>query len=539
MTMEKRIISRTMTVILVGLLGLAGCVKESKVARFPEPSPVAKPVLPPETRSSLPSELPLTQIAPKPSEIKESFTKERLYSLSYREAEVRDVLLAFSKESDLNIIFEPDVMGKVTVDLKKVTLSRALDSLLRPLNFDYKHEGRFIHVFKPKMETRIFGLNYLTVVRKGESAVSGTGGSTSSTTTVSGGTASSQGGAAVLSRVESKDTADLWIDIEGKDEKGGIRPLLSKEGRMAVNKLSSSLIVTDYPDNLRSIEKFLQRIERVIHRQVLIEAKVLEVSLNDQFQLGVDWRFLPQMTNMGFGWTGRQGLSGTAGTIPSVWSMPGATTGLQLGLTTLTFDSMIDALSQQGRVDIVATPRVSTLNNQKAIMKAATEDVYFEVNITTSATGNIITANPRYITIGVVLDVTPQIDGDGNIIMDIQPTVTEELGRRAFDISQGVKQEAPIVAVRQAQTVARVRDGQTIVIAGLIRERKRAAQTGVPGLMEIPLLGWVFRNTQETKEKSELVILITPTILNEREIVDFVQDDLKRARGFQNEKKLD
>jgi len=139
----------------------------------------------------------------------------------------------------------------------------------------------------------------------------------------------------------------------------------------------------------------------------------------------------------------------------------------------------------------------------------------------------------------VILDVTPQIDDDGNIIMDIQPTMTEELGRRSYDISIGVKQEAPIIAVRQAQTVARVRDGQTIVIAGLIRERKRDTETGIPGLMEIPLLGWLFRNTQETKEKSELVILITPKILNEREIVDFVQDDLKRARGFQNEKRLD
>ena len=135
----------------------------------------------------LPSELPALQSLPKPKEMEEGIFKERLYSLSYREAEVRDVLMAFSRESSYNIIVDPEVSGKVTVDLKKVTLARALDSLIRPLGLDFKQEGRFIYIVKPKMETRMYHLNYLAVIRSGSSVVSGTGGAGASTTTTSGG----------------------------------------------------------------------------------------------------------------------------------------------------------------------------------------------------------------------------------------------------------------------------------------------------------------------------------------------------------------
>ena len=292
------------------------------------------------------------------------------------------------------------------------------------------------------------------------------------------------------------------------------------------------------------IEKFLQQVERAVSRQVIIEAQILEVTLNDRFQLGIDWRFLPQMTNAGFGWTSNQNLSGTTSTIPSSWGVPAATTGLAAGIATLNFTSMLDALSQQGHVNVISSPRVSTLNNQKSIIKAATEEVYFEITISTSTGGPpIITATPRNVTIGVILNVTPQIDADGNILLDIQPSVTEEITRRTQQVGVSgttpILTEAPVVSVRQAQTVARVRDGQTIVIAGLIRERKRNVDTGVPGLMEIPLLGYLFRTTQEIKEKSELVILITPKLYGESQILDFTRQDLERSRDFQKKKRLD
>jgi MSHA biogenesis protein MshL len=460
--------------------------------------------------------------------------------------------MAFSRESSYNIIVDPEVSGKVTLDLKKVTLARALDSLVRPLGLDFKQEGRFIYIVKPKMETRMYHLNYLAVVRSGVSMVSGTGGTGPSTTTTSGGVSTSTTGSNIVSQVRSEEVSNLWGDIEGRDKDGklddkvktGLRALLSEKGSLAVNKMASALMVTDFPRNLEMIEKFLQQVERAVSRQVLIEAQILEVTLNDRFQLGIDWRFLPQMSSSGFGWGGNQNLAGRTETIPSSWNTAAATTGLTAGVATLTFTAMLDALSQQGHVDVISSPRVSTLNNQKSIIKAATEEVYFEISIATSTgAAPIITATPRNVTIGVILNVTPQVDADGNILLDIQPSVTEEVTRRTqqVGVSGGtpILTEAPVVSVRQAQTVARVRDGQTIVIAGLIRERKRNLDTGTPGLMDLPLLGYLFRQTQEIKEKTELVILITPRLHGDSQILDFTRQDLGRARDLQNQKSLD
>jgi MSHA type pilus biogenesis protein MshL len=550
--MRRYFIFFFLTIVWSGVLILSGCAIDSKVARIPEPPPAVKPPPIQAKAPELPSELPALQSLPKPTEMEEGIFKERLYSLSYREAEIRDVLMAFSRESSYNIIVDPEVTGKVTVDLKKVTLARALDSLVRPLGLDFKQEGRFIYIVKPKIETRMYHLNYLAVVRSGSSVVSGTGGAGASTTTTSGGTSTSSTGSQVVSQVKSEEVSNLWGDIEGRDKDGklddkvktGIRALLSEKGSVAVNKMASVLMVTDFSKNLDIIEKFLQQVERSVSRQVIIEAQILEVTLNDRFQLGIDWRFLPQMTNAGFGWTSNQNLSGTTSTIPSSWGVPAATTGLAAGIATLNFTSMLDALSQQGHVNVISSPRVSTLNNQKSIIKAATEEVYFEISIATSTGGPpIITATPRNVTIGVILNVTPQIDADGNILLDIQPSVTEEITRRTqavgFSGDTPLLTEAPVVSVRQAQTVARVRDGQTIVIAGLIRERKRNLDTGVPGLMEIPLLGYLFRSTQEIKEKSELVILITPKLHGDSQVLDFTRQDLERSREFQKKKRLD
>ena len=542
-----------LAILWPGVLILTGCATDSKVARIPEPPPAVMPRPIQVKAPELPSELPALQSLPKPSEMEGEVFNERLYSLSYREAEVRDVLMAFSRESSYNIIVEPEVSGKVTVDLKKVTLARALDSLIRPLGLDFKQEGRFIYIVKPKMETRMYHLNYLAVIRSGSAQVSGTGGAGASTTTTSGGTSTSSTGSQIVSQVRSEEVSNLWGEIEGRDKDGklddkvksGIRALLSEKGSLAVNKMASALMVTDFSKNLEMIDKFLQQVERAVSRQVIIEAQILEVTLNDRFQLGIDWRFLPQMTNAGFGWTSNQNLTGTTSTIPPSWGVPAATTGLTAGVATLNFVSMLDALAQQGHVNVISSPRVSTLNNQKSIIKAATEEVYFEITISTSTGGPpIITATPRNVTIGVILNVTPQIDADGNILLDIQPSVTEEITRRtqvvgATSSGQPILTEAPVVSVRQAQTVARVRDGQTIVIAGLIRERKRNLDTGVPGLMEIPLLGYLFRTTAEIKEKSELVILITPKLYGESQILDFTRQDLERSRELQKNKRLD
>jgi MSHA biogenesis protein MshL len=171
-------------------------------------------------------------------------------------------------------------------------------------------------------------------------------------------------------------------------------------------------------------------------------------------------------------------------------------------------------------VDVLSNPRVSNLNNQKAIIKAAIEDVYFDVTVA-AGTPPITTATPKYITIGVILDVTPQIDSEGNIIMDIHPSVTERQGTAFYGTPGQGQQQAPIISVRETQTIVRVREGQTILISGLLQDKVNETLSGVPCLMNIPVAGEAFRQTVNNKTKYEIVVLITPTIYQHKKILDF------------------
>lgn len=434
--------------------------------------------------------------------------REKVYSLTVRDADLKEVLFAFSKDNGVNIIVEPNIDGKVTVDLKKVTLPAALEALLKPLELDYELVGNLIRVTRPKRETRTFSLNYLTTVRSGGSSVSGIGGSAGGTTTstTSGSVTSTSGGGSVISQVKSEDKADLWAEI--KEE---MKNILSPDGKILINKISSTLVVTDYPKILREVEKFFQRVEETVQRQVYIEAKIIEVQLNNAFQLGVDWRLIPNILSAGFGGFFRQTLTSTT-------DFP-ANSRVQVGVANTDFNALVDALSTQGKVDILSNPRVSTLNNQKAIIKAAVEDVYFDVTMA-PGTPPTTTATPKYITIGVILDVTPQIDADGTIIMDIHPSVTERVRTASFGTTG---QQAPVISVRETQTIVRVREGQTILIAGLMQSKEREELSGVPCLMNVPVAGEAFRQTRRDGNKSEIVILITPTVYTPKKVIDFTK----------------
>ncbi|MEW6186289.1 MAG: secretin N-terminal domain-containing protein [Thermodesulfobacteriota bacterium] len=473
--------------------------------------------------------------------------KAKLFSLSVRDADLKEVLFAFSKDNGVNIIVDPDVFGKVTVDLKQVTMAAALEALLKPLDFDYRQEGNLIRVSRQKMETRSFVLNYITSIRKGSGSVSGIGGSSAA--------GPKAGGGSVLSQVATEDHADLWEEIkEGLKnivtKKSGRRVLKreaeigSKEpekiggekgsatyveeieaegdGKILINKMAGLVIVTDYPSRLREVEKFLAKVEETVLRQVFIEAKIIEVSLSDEFQLGVDWRLIPNIMNLGAGGFIRQSLTGTT-------EYP-ANTRFQVGLASGDFNALVDALSTQGKVEVLSSPRVSTLNNQKAIIKAAVEDVYFDVTIA-AGTPPITTATPKYITIGVILDVTPQIDSNGMIIMDIHPSVTERIRTATFP---DTGQQAPIISVRETQTIVRVREGQTILIAGLMQSKEKEELSGLPCIMNLPVAGEAFRQTRRNKSKSEIVILITPTLYSGRKIMDFTREGKKTIEEYRS-----
>jgi MSHA type pilus biogenesis protein MshL len=301
-------------------------------------------------------------------------------------------------------------------------------------------------------------------------------------------------------------------------------------------------MVTDYPSNLNKVASYIETIEGSSQRQVSIQAKIFEVTLSDQHQEGINWSViqgLPRSINLSWGLTDKAGTTG----------FPGGTTGTTSGTTTGTTSSIptpgvfkikpfggtfaigalgtdvilsdiMQAISQQGNVKVLSSPSISTLNNQKAIIRVGDQDVYFVTGAVATQTIVTQTIEPRTIDIGIILDVTPQIAEDGTIIMNIHPSVTVKTGDK---LTPDGKTTFPLMSVRETDTTVRVREGETIIIAGLMQEKWNATYISVPGLGSIPLLGGIFRYKTETKSNTELVIMITPTLQVGKRVEDLTQ----------------
>lgn len=502
--------------ILLGLT-LAGCATR-EVTRVATPPPPPPP--PPVSAPPLP-ELPVTQIEEEPARV----VPRKLFSLSVRNVSIRDVLLAFGKRSDLNIVFGPEVDGQVTIDLKRVTLDEALDALLTPIGFVYRREGNFVRVAKPMPETRVFTVNYIPTLRTGSGSLSATaGGATGAVGAVGGGGAT----VGATSSVTSTDNADLWIDLQNT-----LKGLLSKEGTVVISKAAGLIAVTDLPQNVMRVAQYLELVEGTAHRQVVIEAQIIEVDLTRDFSAGIDWNLVAKNLTV-FGQAIQGTLTGgglTAGTLVAQTLAP-ATSIFQLGLATRlgsqTLNVLLKALSAQGQVAVLSKPKLSALNNQKAVMKIATDDVFFTVTRTREPTTGIVTETEttQTVTEGIVLDVTPQIGVDDTITMSIRPSVSERVGQATSPQGSVV----PIIAVRAADTVVRVKDGDTVLIGGLMQSRSTRNRSGVPVLQEIPVAGGLFKKREDQDRKTELVILLTPTVVIGRRQSQLTPQEIRLLR---------
>ena len=415
------------------------------------------------------------------------------------------------------------------MELKDVTMKESLDTLTSLLGLEYEVKGKVIRVFRPKMETRIFTLNYITTIRKGTgklkavTGVSGYEGRGGGRGEGGAGGEEARGGSTIET---GPDTADIWKEIEE-----GLKTMISEKGNLVINKLANIILVTDFSTNLKSIASFLEEVEGSAQRQVMIQAKVVEVILSDQYKLGLDWSAISRIGSI-------QGtLSGGMSVAQSL--SPGTGT-FQFGVSNQDFTVLLDAMAQQGQLNILSSPKISTLNNQKAVIKVGREEIFFEPEydvVTTSdplpgeikdSRSVLSSVEPQTVTIGVVLDVTPQISSDGYISMNIHPSVTDLVRIEEFKLQGEVYATAPVIDIRETDTVVRVREGQTIVIAGMMQDKKRETVTRTPLLGGIPGLGALFRSTDQEKQKTELVILLSPTVLVGKRIDDLSREELRR-----------
>jgi len=433
-----------------------------------------------------------------------------LYALRVKHVDIVKVLAMFADAYQLNIIPDADVKGDISVNFHDLSFRQSMEAMLGSLDYAWKRDGNMVRV--RAWETQNFTVDYIRLVRSstGSSQASASSGSSSSSGGSSGGSEDSGG-----IKISQEDTVKFWDDLEKQ-----LKILVSKKGHLVVNRMAGIIHVTDHPSHMHQIREFLTRLNHSIHRQVRIDVKIVEVTLNDDFHLGIDWSRI----NVGSLATSIKFTTANAVTNPAggLALLPKA---IQLDIGHVSnrgkgdIKSIITALSEQGDVKIISQPKVRTLNNQPAMIKVGVDKTFFrkEQSTTTgTATTTASTDVPQVVTEGIVLAITPQISADGWIMMDISPAITRVSSiTTTIDANGVVQSSAPNLDIRQASSLVRARDGSTIVLGGLIQNTISKTDRGIPLLKDIPLLGNFFKGVANIKKKTELVIFITPHLVGQ------------------------
>jgi len=476
-----------------------------------------------------PLEMSMSAVDTKPLESK--------FDLSVNNTPANQVFTAIVSGTRYSIVVPADVSGYITLHLKDVTVFEALEAIREVYGYEYKIDGSRIYIQGISMQTRIYQVSYLTGQRNGTSSLrvasSSLGDSSSNPGTPGSTPTPVTSKAQDSSRVSVTSSTDFWDELS----KSLIAIVGNEKGRsVVISPMSGVIVVRAMPDELRNVAAYLKASQISIERQVILEAKIIEVSLTDSLQTGVNWA---SFTNDGNNFTsaGQLGagnalsptvggaataltgttISGTPGaSLSSATTNPGSLFGL--AFQTSNFAAMLNFLESQGSVHVLSSPRIATLNNQKAVLKVGTDEFFVTgVTTTTTAVGTTATTTPS-VTLqpffsGISLDVTPRIDENNEIILHVHPSVGQvttvnkilNLGASTGTYTLPLASSS----ISETDSIVRARDGQIVAIGGLMRQATVEAESGLPGLAKS-----IFGQTSKTTEKRELVILIKPTVVN-------------------------
>jgi len=421
---------------------------------------------------------------------------EPLYSFWANKVPLAQAVQLFAKANDLSIDATAAPPTLVSVDFRNVPLDRALESLLGPQGLAWERKGRTARVLGTS-DSRLFRINYLRFKRAG---------SGSSQVSIS----TSGSGQAGRMSVNTSDELQFWDELEGQ-----LKGFLTESGNLISNRTAGTIWVKDAPAVLSEMDRYLSAVTDAASRQVELTARIYEVTLDDDHSLGIDWNRVGgsgsvDMTGFGGDVLPARG-SASSSNIPSSSSFKPATLAADFSLGGNSLALVLSALHEQGEVKSVSQPRIVTLNNQPALIKVGTDMPYFVSTITNNGTtGTTIAEEVRLITIGVVLSVTPQISADGRIQLGIEPLITSLVGTETSRNGS----TAPIVDVKQSSSMATLRDRETVRLSGLIQESNSRSERRVPLLGDIPFLGALFRWSYQKTTHRELVIFVTPRILD-------------------------
>jgi MSHA biogenesis protein MshL len=416
---------------------------------------------------------------------------QALYSFQADNLDLKQALALFARANNLNIIPDLEVSGSVTVDFRNLPLDHAIEALVDAHGYYFQQDRDLIRV--RDMTTRIYEMDYIQITR--------TGSRSNNVSVSSGGSSATDGSVAA---VTTGSTADLWTTIGEQ-----LGRVLSPAGSYSINGLAGTIIITDRYRNVQRALTFLDSISTNIKRQVELEVEIYEVAFTKEQQLGIDWQRVSNRLDATFGGSVIVNSPVYGSGSPAV---PSLIVNHQRGGLT----AVLEALQQQGDLKVVSKPRLRTLNNQPAVVRVGQDYPFFlsEISQTTTAAGinRDVSESLQTVTIGTVLSITPRVSSDGIISLDITPAITRLVGEVQ---SAELGNRAPIIDIRQAASIVRVRNGDTITLAGLIQTTNNKTTRKIPLLGDIPVLGKAFTGTNNVETQTELVIFVTPRVVVE------------------------
>jgi MSHA biogenesis protein MshL len=457
------------------------------------------------------------------------------FNVSALNVPMTDFLASLVADSAYSVMVHPSVSGQISLQLKQVTVAEVMQQLQQMYGFDIRLQGNIYSVYPAGLRSETIAVNYLLMQRAGLSSIAVNSGGVSQDSQNNNGNnqnqnnrnlgnnnqnngllgGQSQNGQQQFngSMIQSSSTTDFWKDLE----KAVTGILGNGEQRSVVVSPQAGLVtVRGMPAEIEAVKAFLQQSERHLQRQVILEAKIIEVTLDDEFQQGINWQ--NALANIG---STNFNFSSTAGTFGN-----GVTSDLggvsALSIQNADFNGVLRLLDTQGDAQVLSSPRVTAINNQKAVIKVG-QDEYFvtDVSSNTSTSSNGVTSTTPSISLqpffsGIALDVTPQIDANGQVILHVHPSVTETAEQtKTIQLSdENVVLPLAQSNIRESDTIIRAGNGEIVVIGGLMQTVVTEQESGVPGLRSIPLLGHLFKAKSKVEKKKELVILLKPTVVD-------------------------
>jgi MSHA biogenesis protein MshL len=531
-------------------------------AAAPLPDPVSEALLP--SADQLAGQLP-----------KARPVLEERFNVAFNEVPAQQFFNSLVTGTRYNMLVHPEVSGTITANLKDVTIPEALEAVREMYGYDYRIEGTRVVIRPLTMQSRMFQVNYLTASRRGSSnlrvtstSVQNVGNNNNNNNNGSDNNSNNRQNrnnnngdpnspnANVLdeaANVTTRSESDFWAELKlSLDAIVGA----GKDGRTVVISPQSGLVVIrGMPDDLRNVDRYLKATQLAVARQVILEAKILEVELSEKAQTGINWAAFGSRISAGMVGPGTalapriNGVTSLMGQPNGILGTPGSSLATATGAAgslfgvafqNSNFAALISFLESQGTVHVLSSPRIATLNNQKAVLKIGTDEFFVtgvSTTTNTNATGNgtvspNVTLQPFFS--GVVLDVTPQIDEKGNIILHVHPSVSQvSTVNKNINLGNAGSLNLPLAASATSEMDSMVRgeNGSVVAIGGLMRQSTSADRSQIPVAGRIPVLGSLFRSTADTLQKRELVVLIKPTIVDTAS--DWSQDMLESSRRIE------